>query len=153
MKNPSCRERQMQPPRKNRYDWFQQVPVQWVGYYRLARAPLCCAALPWHSDEGFLSWFRVLVTARVYPCAPPLLTAHWFGEVTLSPCPHHPIWKYPSHILQCWGVQSTSCHCSHNEHNTETENCKELTYFLFICCNLVQLNPNIKSIFKQSYWE
>lgn len=97
VKNPSCRKRQVQPPRKTRYVWFQQVPIQWAGYYRVPRSPLCHAALPCHSDEGFLSWFRVLMMVKAYPCfcAPPLLIAHWFGEVILFPCPHHPTWGIP----------------------------------------------------------
>lgn len=68
VRNPSCRKRQIQPPRKTRYEGFQQVPIQWVGYYRHPRSPLCQAALPCHSDEGFLSWVRVLMMVRACPC-------------------------------------------------------------------------------------
>lgn len=158
VENPSRRERQMQPPRKYRYQGFQQVPIQWVGYYRLPRSPLCHAALPWHSDEGFLSWFRVLMIVRAYPCFCTVLhLSSYLTDLGRSPCPPAlitPLGRYPSHILQHWGVQTTSCHHSHNGHNTEAENWEEWTYFLFISCNLVQLNPNIKNIFKQqSYWE
>lgn len=149
VQNPSCRERQMQPPRKNRYEWFQQVPAQWVGYYRLARSPLCHAALPCHSDEGFLSWLRELMMVRAYALC---FTSPQIQGGHLVPLPSSPhLGNTQPTVL---GVQTTSCHHPHNEHHTETENWEELTHFLFIFCNLVQLNPNIKYIFKQqSYWE
>lgn len=116
-------------------------------------SPLCHAALLCHSDEGFLSCFRLLVMVRAYGlCSTsPHSSLIWGGH--LVPLPSSPSLGN-THPTLCWGVQTTSCPHSHNEHNTETENWEELTYFLFIFCNLVRLNPNIKHIFKQqSCWE
>ena len=123
----------------------------------------CCSSLSlwWRFPPSDLSWFTVLMMLRVYLttlllyCAPPLLIAHWIWEVTLSPCPHHPTWEIPIPPPPALrGVQTTNCHRSHKGHNTETENWEEWIYFSFIFCNLVQLNPNIKNIFKQKpYWE
>lgn len=145
VRNPSCRKRQIQPPRKTRYEGFQQVPIQWVGYYRHPRSPLCQAALPCHSDEGFLSWVRVLMMVRACPCFCTVLHLSSqltdLGRSSRPPALITPLGKHPSHILQCWGVQTTSCHCSHTEHNTETENWEELTYFLFIFCNFGTTKP------------
>lgn len=104
-KDSGCRERQLQLPRKNTHKWFQQVSMQWVGYYRPPQVSSLprCSPLPlwWRFPPSGLSWFRVMVMLRVYLTtlllyhAPPPLIARWLWEVTLSPCPHRPTWEIP----------------------------------------------------------
>lgn len=73
-KDPSCKKRWLQPPRKNTHACFQRVPIQRVRYYRLPRSPLCRAALPFHPDESF------------FLLASPALGYWWCSDFISQPC-------------------------------------------------------------------